>query len=118
MEQLTKENFLIYAAQHYNNPHCTSIHDFDQDCKRFVIARTLMRNFYKRNKVPIRLLLNHVVICNNVFGPRATVKLFLYYCEPELWPCCVAIFDYLNILQEDIENIDPDQDIVKLIKEQ
>lgn len=118
MTPLTKENFLIYAAQHYNNPHCTSIIDFEKDCKRFVIARTLMRNYYKRGRLPIRLLLNHVVICNNMFGPRATAKLFFYYCEKELYPCCVAIFEYLNILPEDMERIDPDPNIVKIIEEQ
>lgn len=116
MEHLTKENFLLYAAKHYQNPHCTSINDFDQDCKRFVTARTLMRNWQKRQKIAMRLLLNHVVICTNMFGHVAAVSLFFYYCEEELHPFLVAIFDYLNILPEDVSHIKQDPQIVHLLR--
>jgi hypothetical protein len=118
MEFLTKDTFLIYAIKNYQNPHCTSITDFDQDCKRFVVARTLMRNYYKRGTLPphtFRLLLNHVVICTNMFGTEAAVKLFFYYCEEELWPCFVAIADHLSILPIDI-NIKPDPQFAKNLR--
>jgi len=118
MKTLTKDTFLLYAAKHYQNPHCTSIADFEQDCKRFVIARTLMRNYYKREKIPIRLLLNHVVICTNTFGNEPAVNLFLYYCEDELWPCLVAIFDYLNIKPVELDHIKPDPNIEYILGNQ
>jgi len=118
MEILTKENFLLYAAKHYQNPHCTSISDFDQDCKRFVVARTLMRNYYKRGRIPIRLLLNHVIVCTNMFGNRPAVNLFFYYCEDELWPCLVAIFEFLNILPEEVTGIKPDPNIEYILRNQ
>lgn len=117
MKTLTKDTFLIYAANNYQNPHCTSITDFEKDCKRFVIARTLMRNYYKRGKISIRLLVNHVIICGNVFGNTPTVNLFFYYCEEELWPCLVAIFEFLKILPEDI-NIKPDPQIVHYLEKE
>jgi hypothetical protein len=116
MEKLTKETFLFYAARNYQNPHCTSIGDFDEDCKKFVQARTLMRNYYKRGRVRIRLLLNHVIVCTNMFGNQAAVDLFFYYCEEELHGCLVAIFDFLNILPEELNHIKPDPNIEHMIK--
>jgi len=118
MKTLTRDNFLLYAAKHYQNPHCTSITDFEKDCKRFVTARTLMRNFYKRGRLPIRLLLNHVVICSNMFGHYASTSLFYYYCEEELRPAFTAIFEYLNILPTEMEHIKPDPNIQHILRNQ
>ena len=118
MKTLTRDNFLLYAAKHYQNPHCTSITDFEKDCKRFVTARTLMRNYYKRKRLPIRLLLNHVVICSNMFGHVAAAQLFFYYSEEELWPALVAIFEYLNILPEEANEIKPDPNIEYILRNQ
>lgn len=117
MQKLTKETYLIYAAKNYLNPICTSISDFERDCKKFIVARTLMRNYYKKGKLRIRLLINHVIICTNTFGNEPAVKLFFYHCEKELWPCLVALFDFLNILPEDIK-IEPDTDIQKMLEDE
>lgn len=115
MNKLNKDTFLIYAAQHYQNSHCTSITDFEKDCKRFVVARTLMRNYYKRDRIPIRLLLNHIVICSNTFGPIATVHLFFYYCEEELYPLLSAVFEFMQIMPIDI-NIKADPKIEHILR--
>jgi len=98
MKKLTTENYLIYAAQNYKNPHCTSLTDFHRDCKRFITARTLLRIFHKGRDIKIQLLLNHIVVCSNMFGNESAVELFFFYCEPELHSYLVAIFDFLNIL--------------------
>lgn len=118
IEKLTKETFLLYAARNYQNPHCTSISDFEKDCKRFVVARTLMRNYYKRGKISIRLLINHIVIQTNMFGNDAAVSLFFYYCEEELYGCLIAIFDFLNILPEELSHIKPDPNIERLLRKE
>ena len=73
--KLDKNNYLIFAAQNYENLHCTSIADFHKDVKVFITARTLLRSYHKKGELKIRLLVNHVITCGNVFGPRATVFL-------------------------------------------
>ena len=98
---INKNTVLLFAAKNYENPHCASLSDFDLDVKRFVIARTLLRNYHKKKKVRIRLLLNHVIICTNMFGNEAAARLLLYYCESELWGYLSAIFDFLQITPVD-----------------
>jgi hypothetical protein len=111
---LDKNTVLLYAAKNYQNPHCSSLNDFDQDVKRFIIARTIIRNFKKGKRVKIRLLLNHIIICANMFGNEAAGYLLIYYCEKELWPYLAAIFDFLQITPLDFNTI-PDESMKDIL---
>lgn len=112
---ITKDTVLLYAAHNYNNPHCASLNDFHEDIKRFIIARTLIRNYHKKRKIRIRLLLNHIIICTNMFGNEGASRLFLHYCEPELWPYLSAIFDFLQIAPDDFL-VPPDKNIQDILQ--
>jgi hypothetical protein len=118
MNIITNDNYLIYAAQNYRNPHCTSLNDFHKDCKRFITARTLLRIFHKGRKIKIQLLLNHIIVCSNMFNVEASVGLFFYHCEPQLYTYLVTIFDFLNILPVDVyDHIEPNEQIKKILEE-
>jgi hypothetical protein len=119
---LDKNNYLIYAAQNYQNMHCVSLADFKSDVKTFITARTLLRVYHKTNRIKMRLLLNHIITCSNVFGPHATTRLFFYHCEMDLHPYLIAIFDFMNILGDDNPETDvvciaPDTTIEDMLKE-
>jgi hypothetical protein len=103
---LDKNNYQLFAARHYTNLHCTSLADFHRDIKIFITARTLLRVYHKSGKLKIRLLLNHIITLNNLFGPRATVRLFFYHAEFELHTYLKAIFEFLNILPDQIPEAD------------
>ena len=120
--KLDKNNYLIYAAENYQNLHCTSISDFHKDVKVFITARTLLRLYHKNGNLKIRLLVNHIITCTNVFGPKATVRLFFFHCEEELHPSLVSIFEYLSILPEripeaDLRNIDRNSDLQRMLED-
>jgi len=114
--QLNQNTVLLYAAKNYENPHCTSIDDFNQDIKRFVIARTLLRKYHKKGKIRIRLLLNHIIICTNTFGNEAATKLLLYYCESELWGYLASFFEFLHITPINF-NAQPDKNISEILQQ-
>lgn len=119
---LDKNNYLIFAAQNYRNLHCTSLADFQTDVKIFITARTLLRLYHKTGNLKIRLLLNHIITCTNVFGHHATVRLFFYHCEEDLQPHLKTIFEYLSILPDMIpevvlKNIDGNPDIQLMLEE-
>lgn len=83
--KLNKDNFLLYAAHHYNNPHCFEMAEFYDDIKRFKYVKRLLIKYKETGELRERLILNHIIVLYNVFGQAATEMLFLklqnYYKE-------------------------------------
>jgi len=76
-ERLDNQNFVLFAAKHYDNPHCVDTVEFYDDLKRFKYIKRLFGRYEERGELCERLILNHITILYNVFGPEATRMLFL-----------------------------------------
>jgi hypothetical protein len=76
-ETLTDANFIIYAAKHYDNPQCFDTEEFYDDLKRFKYIKRLFNRYEITGELKERLVLNHIVVLYNVFGPHATRMLLL-----------------------------------------
>jgi hypothetical protein len=126
-EKLTNDNFLIYAAKHYDNPQCHSTEEFVDDLKRIKYIKKLLTKYVESGELKDRLILNHLIILNNVFGaihlPRI---LFLkmgdqfQYIKPflillEILPA--KIYNISNIEFIDLDTIPLDEKIVKKLRE-
>ena len=74
---LTESTFLLYAMKHYDNPQCTEMSEFEEDIKRFQYLRKLFSRYRQDNELKERLILNHLIVIFNVFGPSATNMLFM-----------------------------------------
>lgn len=98
---LTESTFLLYASKHYDNPHCSDIAEFEEDLKRFQYLRKLFGRYRQDNELKERLILNHLIIIYNVFGPEATNMLFmkLYEYHDYLKP----FVEYLNFMPQIIK---------------
>jgi hypothetical protein len=77
MIQLRESTFLIYAAKYYDNPHCSDEAEFEEDLKRFQYLRKLFGRYRQDADLKERLILNHLIIIYNMFGPEATNMLFM-----------------------------------------
>lgn len=73
---LTEANFLVYAAQHYDNVFSDTL-EFYEDLKRIVYIKRLFNIYLERGELKERLILNHLIILYNMFGNHATSMLFL-----------------------------------------
>lgn len=73
---ITDSNFLLYAARHYNNLQCYEDDEFHDDLKRFKYLKRLFGKYQDTGELRERLILNHIIILYNVFGPVATKMLF------------------------------------------
>ena len=98
--ELSEENFLLYAAQNYNNPACTSLHEFHSDLKRFKYIKRLLKRYKKTGVLSERLLLNHFILLANVFGVAMVPMLFLRF-EQDYWSEIKTFLVYLNYLPDD-----------------
>lgn len=73
--KLTKENFLLYASQHYDNPNCESDAEFLEDLKHFKYLKRLVNKYVETGILKERLILNHVIVIYNIFGQEAGTKM-------------------------------------------
>ena len=100
-EKITSENVMMFAIRHYNNPQCEGEKEFQDDLKRFKYIKRLLRKYYETNILKERLLLNHFIVLNNVFGADACATLLLFKIQKEYWSVLKSFLLYLNILKED-----------------
>ena len=114
IEKLDETNFLLYAAKHYDNAQCYDTVEFYDDLKRFKYIKRLFNRYAEEGDLKERLILNHIIVLNNVFGPEATSKMLFLKCkglEEYLKPFLL----FLNILPEKIENIGIDNRTINTI---
>ncbi len=101
MLRLEESTFLLYAAKHYDNPHCHDVSEFEEDLKRFQYLRKLFGRYKQFGDLKERLILNHLIIIYNCFGINATNMLFMKLDEYHEY--LKPFVDYLNYLPERIE---------------
>lgn len=74
-ELLTEENYLLFCAKHYDNYKYVSTEDFLEDLNRIKYIKKLVTRYVESNDLKERLILNHIIILNNCFGPEALCKI-------------------------------------------
>ena len=96
-DKITDENVVMFAIRHYDNPHCESEKEFYDDMKRFKYVKRLLRKYDETGILKERLLLNHIIILNNLFGPDACATLLLFKIRNQYWGTLKAFLLFLNI---------------------
>jgi hypothetical protein len=99
IEKLNDSNFLQYAMHHYDNPQCHSLEEFDEDLKKFLYLKKLITRYKKDGELRDRLILNHIIILYNIFGPSATRMLF-FKIDKDNWDVLVTFLLYLGHMPE------------------
>ena len=116
-DDLTEENFLLFASKNYNNPQCLDIEEFHDDLARFKYIKRLLRKYQQSGIVQERLVLNHLIVLYNVFGIEASNRMVFYKIEKELWPSLKPFLIFLNYLPEKEKvEIPLDEYIVKTLR--
>ena len=100
-EKITSDNIVMFAIKHYNNPQCEGEKEFYDDMKRFKYIKRLLRKYKETNILKERLILNHIIILRNLFGPEACVTLLLYKIQQEYFGTLKSFLLYLNMIRED-----------------
>ena len=117
-EKLTKDNIMMYAIQHYHNPSCEGMSEFNDDMKRFKYIKRLFRKYEETDILKERLLLNHIIILNNLFGAEASSTLLFFKTEQVHWPILKGFLEFLNIMPEnDLVNVMSDEKVKQKLME-
>ncbi len=94
-DELNEDNHLLFAIKHYENPHASTMEDFEEDLKRFKYIKRLLKKYVVSGELKHHLILNHLIICFNVFG-EGTVPLLFYKIEKEYWSILKTFLVFLN----------------------
>jgi hypothetical protein len=124
--ELNEDNFIMYAIKHYENPHCSGISEFNDDLKRFKYLKRLFRRYSLGKGLKERLIINHIIIIYNLFGPDAATKMLFYKIEKKFWSQLKTFLIFLNYMPLEVivskqitikdTDIPIDNDIVKVLR--
>ena len=118
-KEITKDNWLLFAQHHYDNPTLQKEQEFYDDIKRFKYLKSLFRKYKATKNIKIRLVLNHVIVLANVFGVEAACILLLYKVEKIYWSYLKSVLVYLDYLYpHELNDIKTDKKIDDILKEE
>ena len=99
--ELTKNNFELYAAKHYQKDKWATTEDFKEDISRFKYINRLVNRYYRDDDLKERLILNHIIILANVLGPDVCAEILMSKTDITLRSIVKTFLVYLNYLPED-----------------
>lgn len=125
-DRLTEDNFLLYCAHHYDNSKYTSTEEFMDDLNRIKYIKKLITRYIDYGELKERLILNHIIVLYNCFGPEVLCKIlvlklgdYMKYVKPFLILINVLpekIYDVGDQEVIDTNLIDMDQNIVNILR--
>ena len=116
-KKITGENVMMFAIKHYDNPQCEGEREFHDDMKRFKYIKRLLRKHKETSVLKERLLLNHIIILNNLFGPEACVTLLLFKIQREYWGTLKSFLLFLNLMREDeLRDVNQNEEVLEILR--
>jgi len=117
-EELNEENFTLFAIRHYTNPQCTSTEEFYEDIRRFRYLKRLLKRYYRNGELRERLILNHLIVLNNLFGVENAIRMLQFKIEVRYWPTLKTCLLFLGYIDEEFDvEIPVDMEIAKILRE-
>jgi hypothetical protein len=103
-DDLNEDNLVMYAAKCYTSPNCL-MSEFEGDLKRTKYLKRLFRRYKVTKIIKERLILNHIILLNNVFGLEATARILFFRTDEKDYDVLKTFLLYLNILPENVNGI-------------
>ena len=109
-DNLTNENIMLYLVKAYDKPNCI-MSEFSDDMKRFNYLKRLFQRYRKYNELRTQLVLNHLMVLYNVFGPEVCTRVLFFKMPEEDYSILKTYLLFLNFMPEIIRGI-KNKDIV------
>ena len=100
-DDLNNDNIMMYAMKAYDKPDCI-MSEFKDDMKRFNYLKRLFRRYRKVDELREQLVLNHLVVLYNVFGPEVTSRMLFFKMSKDDYPALKTYLLFLSIMPEKI----------------
>ena len=116
-DELSDDNFMLYAVRQYYKPNCIDADEFHNDMKRFMYLKRLFYRYKNTGEVSERLILNHLIVLFNVFDINPTLKMLEYQIEDKYWSALKPFLIFLNYIRNDqYTDITMDQNVIDKLR--
>jgi len=109
-DNLTVDNVTMYAMKAYDKPNCI-MSEFKEDMKRFNYLKRLFKRYRKVGELREQLVLNHLVVLYNVFGPEVSSRLLFFKVSKDDYSALKTYLIFLSCMPERVKGI-KGQDII------
>ena len=103
-DDLTNDNILLYAAKAYDKPNCI-MSEFKEDMKRFNYLKRLFKRYRKVGELREQLVLNHLVVICNVFGPEVATRILFFKISKDDYSALKTYLLFLSCMPEKVRGI-------------
>lgn len=103
-DELNNDNIMMYAVKAYDKPNCI-MSEFKEDMKRFNYLKRLFKRYRKYNELREQLVLNHLVVIYNVFGPEVASRLLFFKMTKDDYSALKTYLLFLNIMPDRVKGI-------------
>jgi hypothetical protein len=103
-DDLTSENFIMYAIKAYDKPNCI-LSEFKEDMKKFNYLKRLFRRYRKEGELKERLVINHLIVLYNVFGVEPATRMLFYKMNEDDYSALKTYLLFLNNMPTVVKGI-------------
>lgn len=103
-DDLNDSNILLYAAKSYDKPNCIDS-EFEEDFKRIRYIKRLLRKYRLTGIVKERLILNHLIVVQNVFGIEASTRMLFFKIDERDWGSLKTFLIYTSAMPKTLKGI-------------
>ena len=120
--ELTNENYLMYALLHYDNPQCVDIKEYFEDVRKLKYIKRLFNRYKEDGVMKERLILNHLISFYNVFENESATRLLFFRVGKEYHSLLKTFLVFLNRMPECVNenlfssDIPMDDNIIKILR--
>jgi hypothetical protein len=101
---LTDSNILLYAAKCYDKPNYIDS-EFDEDYKRIRYVKRLLHRYRISGVLKERLILNHIIVAQNVFGIEASTRMMFCKIDPKDYSTLKTFLSYTSAMPSIVTGI-------------
>jgi hypothetical protein len=96
--------------------------EFKEDLNRIKYIKRLLLRYKKTRKIKERLVLNHIIVLGNVYGPLNCSRILFFKITPDLHPYLKAFLDFLTytpsfIHEANMNEIKSDIKLLNILKD-
>lgn len=103
-ETLDDSNILLYAIKCYDKPYCIQS-EFEEDYRRVRYVKRLLCRYRLTSRIKERLLLNHLVMLQNVFGIESTTRILFTKVSSKDWSALKTFLIYTSAMPDELKGI-------------
>jgi hypothetical protein len=104
INDLNDSNVLLYAAKCYDKPNCIQS-EFDEDYKKFRYIKRLLHRYRLTGEIKERLLLNHLILCQNVFGVELSTRILFLRCNEKDYSALKTFLVYTSAMPDIVRRV-------------